>query len=132
MKGKSGEAWSGAHDNGFGRFDPKSNWGGYLTALNADSGKVQWKLRTSTPLISGVTPTAGGLLFSGDLNGRFNAYNARTGKRLWSDNTGQPMGGGVVTYQAGGRQYVAVAAAIKAPIWPIKAGTARIIIYGLR
>lgn len=132
MKGKSGQAWSGAHDNGFGRFDPKSNWGGYLTALNADSGKVQWKVRTVTPLLSGVTPTAGGLVFCGDLNGRFSAYNGRTGQRLWSNNTGQPIGGGVVSYQARGHQYVAVAAAMKAPIWPIEAGTSRIVIYGLR
>lgn len=131
LVGQSGKSWSGAFDAGFGRQDPKSQWGGYLTALNADTGVIRWQLRTPTPLISGVTPTAGGLVFCGDLNGQFSAHDARTGKSLWSHNTGQPIGAGVITYQVGGRQYVAVAAGLKAPIWPVKVGTARVVIYRL-
>ncbi len=131
LKGQTGMPWTGAYDKSFGRQDPKSLWGGYLTAIDADTGKIRWHVRAPTPLISGVTPTAGGLVFSGDMNGVFSAYDARTGRRLWSDRTGQPIGGGVVSYEANGRQYVAVAAAMKSAIWPVKAGTARIIIYSL-
>src|SRR5205823_4449745 len=42
VKGEAGKAWTGAHDNGFGRQDPPSRWGGYVTALDVDTGAVRW------------------------------------------------------------------------------------------
>ena len=60
-------------------------------------------------MVAAVTPTAGNVLFAGELTGDFLALDARTGEVLYRFNTGGPMGGGVVTYEAGGRQYVAVA-----------------------
>lgn len=131
LKGQPGQLWLGTHDSNFGQQDPQSKWGGYLTALDADSGKIRWQVRTPTPLISGVTTTAGGLVFSGDLNGDFSAYDGRTGKRLWRHHVGQAMAAGVVSYEAGGRQYIAVAAGLKSPNWPTTTGTARIVIYRL-
>jgi len=128
---KPSQLWLGTHDSNFGKQDPKSQWGGYLTALDADSGKIRWQVRTPTPLISGVTTTGGGLVFCGDLNGGFSAYDGRTGKRLWRHHIGQPMGAGVVSYEAGGRQYIAVAAGLESPNWPLTRGTARIVIYRL-
>jgi len=71
------------------------------------------------------------LLFGGDLNGDFHAYDGRTGKLLWTDHVGLAMAGGVVSYRAGGRQYIAVAAGLKSLNWPVTAGTARIVIYRL-
>jgi alcohol dehydrogenase (cytochrome c) len=128
---KPSQLWLGTHDSNFGQQDPKSQWGGYLTALDADSGKIHWQVRTPTPLISRVTTTGGGLVFCGDLNGDFSAYDGRTGKRLWRHHIGQPMGAGVVSYEAGGRQYIAVAAGLKSPNWPLTTGTARIVMYRL-
>jgi len=122
---KPSELWLGTHDSHFGQQDPKSQWGGYLTALDADSGKIRWHVRTLTPLISGVTTTCGGLVFCGDLNGDISAYDGRTGNRLWRHHNGRPMGAGVVSYEAGGRQYIAVAAGLESPNWPLTAGTAR-------
>jgi alcohol dehydrogenase (cytochrome c) len=81
LRGQPGQLWLGTHDSNFGQQDPKSQWGGYLTALDADSGKIRWQVRTPTPLISGVTTTGGGSVFCGDLNGDFSAYDGRTGKR---------------------------------------------------
>jgi alcohol dehydrogenase (cytochrome c) len=131
LKGQPGQPWLGTHDSNFGKQDPKSQWGGYLTALDADSGKIRWQLHTPTPLIGAVTTTGDGLLFGGDLNGDFHAYDGRTGKLLWTDHVGHAMAGGVVSYQAGGRQYIAVAAGLKSLNWPVTAGTARIVIYRL-
>jgi len=131
LKGQPGQPWLGTHDSNFGKQDPKSQWGGYLTALDADSGKIRWQLHTPTPLIGAVTTTGDGLLFGGDLNGDFHAYDGRTGKLLWTDHVGLAMAGGVVSYQAGGRQYIAVAAGLKSLNWPVTAGTARIVIYRL-
>ena len=36
------------------------------------------------------------------------AYDATTGKKLWSHNNGQGHNGGIITYMAKGKQYVAV------------------------
>lgn len=36
------------------------------------------------------------------------AYDARTGKKLWSHNNGQGHDGGIISYTAKGKQYIAV------------------------
>ena len=131
LQGKPGKAWSGADDNGFGKLDPVSKWGGYLTATDADTGAVKWKYRAKTPLVGGVTATAGGLVFSADLNGVIRAFDAQTGKILWSDNIGRPVGGGIISYQVDGHQYIAVAAGITSGIWPTPKKNAEIVIYRL-
>ena len=43
----------------------------------------------------------------------------------------QPIGGDIVSYEAGGRQHIAVAAGLKLPIWPVNTTTARIVIFGM-
>jgi PQQ-dependent dehydrogenase (methanol/ethanol family) len=131
--GKVGDAWSGSGDpdHPFGRVDPKEKWGGWLTAVDADTGKVRWKYKSPTPMVAGVTPTAGGLVFTGDLNGDALALDAENGKVLWRDSTAGAIGGGVVSYQAGGHQRIAVAAGMSARIWPVEPTKARIVVYGL-
>jgi hypothetical protein len=50
----------------------------------------------------------------------------------WRHHIGVPIGGGVVTYRAGGRQLIAVAAGMHAPVtWKLKSLAARIVLYGL-
>jgi len=96
--GKTRRPWSGSGDpeHGFGRFDPQEKWGGWLTAVDADSGRVRWKYKSPTPLLAAVTPTAAGLVFTGDLNGDVLALDAASGRVLWRDSTGAPIGGGVI------------------------------------
>ena len=60
-------------------------------------------------MYAALTPTAGNVLFTGDLDGNFLVLDARNGKTLYSFNTGGPIAGGIVTYEQKGRQYVAVA-----------------------
>jgi alcohol dehydrogenase (cytochrome c) len=131
--GKPGAAWSGSGDpeHGFGRNDPQEKWGGWLTAVDADSGRVHWKYKSPTPLVAGVTPTAGGLVFTGDLNGDVLALDAKNGNILWHDSTSAPIGGGVISYQTGGHQRIAVAAGMNSRVWPVKQTMARIVIYAL-
>jgi alcohol dehydrogenase (cytochrome c) len=59
---------------------------------------------------AGVMTTAGGLVFFGDDARSFEAIDAKTGKALWHFNTGQNISASPMTYGAGGRQYVAIAA----------------------
>lgn len=80
---------------------------GWITALDADSGAVLWKFLTPAPVVAGVTPTAGGLVFTGDLAGNLWAIDKKSGVSRLKYPTGAPIAGGVITYAVGGRQYVA-------------------------
>jgi len=99
--------------NAFGDQDPLSQRLGHVTAVDADSGKVLWKYDADTSMVASVTPTAGGLVLTGDTKGNFIAFDARDGKVLLKKNLGDPIGGGIVTYDIGGVQYVAVPGGMK-------------------
>lgn len=121
-------------DNLFGgtmKFDPPENAKGWVTAFNAKDGTVKWKYQSPAPIVAGVTPTAGGLLFTADQNGDVYGFDASNGKILWKSNTSVPNGGGVITYSVNGKQYVAVAAGMKAVLWPKQSNASKIMIYGL-
>jgi alcohol dehydrogenase (cytochrome c) len=87
--------------------DWKTGAKGWLTAFDAATGKQLWRYRAGKPLVGAVLATGGDLVFSGDLNGDLHAFDAKTGKVLFTHNVGGPLGGGLVSYQAGGEQYVA-------------------------
>jgi len=133
ITGKRGSIWPGSGDpeHPFGRNDPKEIWGGWLTAVDADTGRVRWKYKSPTPMLAAVTPTAGGVVFTGDLNGDVLALDAGNGSVLWRDSTGAAVGGGVITYQAGGHQRVAVAAGMSPVNWPLPKTTGRVVVYSL-
>ena len=132
-----GQAWSGADmadpKDSFGRVDPPSQWAGWMTASDADTGQPIWKFKAPTPLMGGVTPTGGGLLLFGDMAGTLYAFDAAKGVQLWAQKIGGAIGGGVITYQGkGGAQRVAVATGMTSPIWPTEKTTAKVVVLGLR
>src|SRR5487761_2582991 len=88
---------------------PEQQWG-RLVAVNLDSGKIAWGVKTPQPLIGGVLATAGDLVFNGEGNGWFKAYVARSGKELWKYSCGAGVNAPAVSYMVNGKQYVAVAA----------------------
>lgn len=132
MKGAVGKPWAGSHDGSFGTQDPIDRWRGWVTAIDADSGKVAWKYQAPTPVAAAVTATAGGLVLTADMDGNVVALDSESGKKLWSHNIGEPVGGGIVSYQAGGHQRIAVAAGISSPIWPKQGRSGRIVVFGLK
>jgi PQQ-dependent dehydrogenase (methanol/ethanol family) len=89
---------------------PGEDQWGRLVAVNLDTGKVVWGVKTPQPLIGGVLATAGDLVFNGEGNGWFKAFDARTGKELWKYNCGAGVNAPPVSYTLDGKQYVAVAA----------------------
>jgi alcohol dehydrogenase (cytochrome c) len=116
----------------FGHMDPHGDWGGWIYASDADTGAWKWRARSNYPIQSGVTTTAGGLVFFGDMGGNFYALDTATGRRLWGkDLGGGGIGGGVITYSAGGAQKVAVAAGFTNIVWPTEVATGKIVILGL-
>jgi alcohol dehydrogenase (cytochrome c) len=91
--------------NGTGVKDPQGSTG-WLSAIDPLSGKVAWRYHAPSLLIAAVTPTAGGLLFTGETTGEFDAFDSANGKVLYRFNTGGSLGGGIATYAVDGKQYV--------------------------
>ncbi len=87
---------------------PEKEATGWVTAFDAENGSIKWKYHTEAPIVAAVTPTAGGVTFTGDIAGNFIALDSSNGKLLWSKKMDGALGGGVVTYAVGGKQYVAV------------------------
>ena len=68
-----GKLWLGG---AFKTIPAEEQWG-RLVAVNLDTGKVAWGVKTPQPLIGGVLATAGDLVFNGEANGWFKAYDAQ-------------------------------------------------------
>lgn len=124
--------FTGNAGGGFGNFDPKDNWKGWITATDPDAGQLRWKYQARTPILAGVTATAGGIVITGDMTGRLIVLDAQSGKVVQEVETGAPMGGGIITYQTGGRQYIAAAGGSISPIWPLEPATSRVTVFRLR
>jgi alcohol dehydrogenase (cytochrome c) len=86
--------------------------GKYITAIDYRTGKIAWRhLQVSAGEGSGntgLTTTAGKLLFGGDANGNLVAYDPANGKPLWHTHLGQ-VSNAVETYMLDGRQYILAA-----------------------
>jgi quinoprotein glucose dehydrogenase len=98
----------------------KPPWG-MLTAVDMEHGTIKWQIplgdtpyvhiNVGMPAIGGPIATAGGVVFIGaSLDDQFRAFDTDTGKLLWQVKL--PAGGQAtpMTYSAGGRQYVVIAA----------------------
>ena len=130
-----GAPWGGmATINPFdlwGKQDTFHQWAGWVYAVDADSGVWRWRARTNYPVQSGMTPTAGGVVYFGNAGGYFYALDAVTGGKLWGQKIGGAIGGGVITYTVDGTQKIAVATGLTSILWPTEVTTAKISILGL-
>ena len=97
----------------------KADEGDHLAELKAwDPVKQRkvWGIKEPLPIIGGAMSTAGGLMFYGTPSGILKAVNAQTGEVLWHFNVGTGIVQSPITYQADGKQYLAVVAGrIKGP-----------------
>ena len=125
-----GQPWAGEKSLNpfwmFGKFTrADGHWAGWLHAVDADTGVWKWRLKSNYPIVGGLTPTAGGVVFFGDMGGNFYALDAANGQKLWGQKIGGAIGGGVITYTANGAQKVAVAAGYFPPLCRSKSGERR-------
>ncbi|MEZ5930847.1 MAG: PQQ-binding-like beta-propeller repeat protein [Alphaproteobacteria bacterium] len=79
-----------------------------LTARDPMSGDIKWEKRYDVIPHSALMSTATGLLFNATYEGEIEALDADNGERLWSFNLGTGSNGGIVSYEANGKQYVAI------------------------
>src|ERR1700726_1934998 len=89
---------------------PGETQAGNITAVDYNTGKIKWQVKTPEPMIGGILATAGGLVFTGEGNGKFAAYNSSTGKELWSFRAGAGVNAPPSSYMVGGKQYIVVGA----------------------
>ena len=80
---------------------------GTIQAISAETGATRW-LHEQRAATMSLVATGGGLVFGGDVNGRFRAFDDETGEVLWEINLGSPVTGFPISYAVDGRQYVAV------------------------
>ena len=83
---------------------------GAVQAFDPKTGEKKWEYKMTDVTDSGLLTTASDLLFSGGREGYFFALDARSGALLWKASVGGQVSAGPMTYSAGGRQYVAIAA----------------------
>jgi PQQ-dependent dehydrogenase (methanol/ethanol family) len=107
-----GKLWLGG---AFKVIPSEAQWG-KLVAVDYNTGKVKWSVKTAQPMIGGALATAGGLVFAGEANGAFNAYDAKSGATLWSFSAGAGVNAPPSTYEVGGKQFVVVGAGGNAQI----------------
>jgi quinoprotein glucose dehydrogenase len=99
---------------------------GTLNAIDLDTGEYAWKIPlgeypelaakgqadTGTENYGGPIVTAGGLVFIGATNydNKFRAFDKDTGRLLWQTTMMNAGNATPATYEAGGRQFVVIAA----------------------
>ena len=89
------------------QFAPGHDQLGTVHAISAETGATEWLYEQRAATMS-LVATGGGLVFGGDVNGRFRAFDDETGEVLWEVNLGSAVTGFPITYAVDGRQYVAV------------------------
>jgi lanthanide-dependent methanol dehydrogenase len=102
----AGQAYVGA---AVAMYPPKgdSNMGNFI-AWDGKTGKIVWSNKEQFSAWGGALATAGNVVFYGTLEGYLKAVDAKTGKELYKFKTPSGIIGNVMTYEHGGKQYVAV------------------------
>lgn len=101
-----GKLWLGG---AFKVIPTEEQWG-RIVAVDYNTGKIKWAVKTPEPMMGGALATAGGLMFTGEANGWFRAYDAANGKVLWSFQAGAGVNAPPSSYSVDGKQYVVVGA----------------------
>ena len=84
---------------------PNTDLLGMVQAISAETGATIWKYEQRAATMS-LVATGGGLVFGGDVNGRFRAFDDETGEVLWEINLGSAVTGFPIAYAVDGQQYV--------------------------
>ena len=81
---------------------------GRVQAIDVANRKLAWNTDQVTPPSTGLLSTAGGLVFSGDVDPSLKAFDDETGELLWQAPLDDLPSSSIVTYSVNGTQYIAV------------------------
>jgi PQQ-dependent dehydrogenase (methanol/ethanol family) len=87
----------------------EEQWGS-VSAVDFNTGRIRWQVKTPEPMLGGVLATAGGLVFAGEGNGLFKAYDALSGAVLWQYQADAGVNAPPGSYMIEDRQYIVIAA----------------------
>lgn len=89
---------------------PGYTYVGEFVAFDPVTGKRRWEYRTESgaAMTASALATAGGIVFGGTADRYLFALNTDTGKLLWRTRLNGDISGAPITFEVGGRQYVAV------------------------
>jgi alcohol dehydrogenase (cytochrome c) len=104
---------------------------GWVTSVSAVTGRVAWRFHTDAPVFAAVTTTAGGVTFTGDHAGLLYALRTADGALLWRHQTSGSIAGGIITYQIGSEQYLAVTSGSATLSPSAAAGPPSIVVFAL-
>jgi len=86
---------------------------GRLQAFDVAGKKLAWTHDLDAPLSTSALATAGGVVFTGDLDPSLKAFDDRDGRLLWTAPLPNAPSSSVITYSVGQTQYVAVVAGMR-------------------
>lgn len=81
---------------------------GRIQAIDLENQKLAWKFDQETPPSTSILATAGGVVFSGDVDPSLKAFDDTTGELLWEAALDDLPTCQVITYSVYDKQYVAV------------------------
>ena len=89
---------------------PIDTYSSAIRAINPATAEIEWEFPIQPRSTSGIMSTAGGLLFSGSVDGYFYALDAENGRELWNISLGARVHAAPMTYAVDGQQFVTIAA----------------------
>lgn len=79
---------------------------GNLKAIDASTGKIVWAYRDPKPMWGGSMSTAGGVVFTSNVEGDALAFDSKTGKELWRFRMGGAGRSQPIAFELDGEPYV--------------------------
>jgi PQQ-dependent dehydrogenase (methanol/ethanol family) len=116
---RKGRLWLGGAFKGI----PGREQSGNISAVNIDTGKIEWQYISQHPMIGGTLVTAGDLVFTGGDEGLFIALNAKTGQKVWEFQSGAGVNAAPMAFILDGKLHIAVASGGNAQVNSSRGGS---------